>query len=472
MYKLNTIDISIIILYAILCVYVAFRHIGKIHNIKEYALGGTYSTRVLAATLFATCTGAGSILGHIEKIHEIGLIFALATLFEPLAWVVTAQVFSKNIDYFKRKGCLSISDIMNVLYGSLGKWISNILSIALSVGTLAVQIKALGYLSEYFLGIPEYHGAALGFAIVVLYSFFGGIRAVIFTDVLQSIVFLVGVPAACFAAYYALGGYTGVITQIPQHKIIFEMTNDNIILLASCLFFSLIPFSEVAYIQRFLIANNSSQLRKALYYNFLLIVPFYIIIILTGFVTLATASGNISKLAFYDLIANNLPIGIRGVVIAGLLAAIMSTADSFLNSASVMFAHNILKSLFPKISEKTELKCAKIATLFFGVLALIMAFIGDSLARIMWISENFWAPFIIVPLAAGFFRFYTNNVSFLGSMICAFLFLLLGAYVGGEFGIVSACFGLIGSAVGLIGTHKLQFLATKSPELIVKKQSL
>lgn len=456
MYKLNAIDTWVIVSYALLCLFIAFRYIGKIRNIQEYALGGSFSTKVLAATIFATFTGAGTILGCIERIHEVGMLIALATAFEPIAWITTAKIFSRNIEYFKSKGCLSISDIMNVLYGSAGKWTSNILSIALSVGVLAIQIKAIGYISEYFLGVPEYQGATLGFIIVVAYSFFGGIRAVVFTDVLQSLVFLVGIPAACFTAYYALGGYTELLNSISNEQKTFEMSKDNIILLASCLFFALIPFSELAYIQRFLIAKNTEQLKRALYYTFLVAVPFYIIIILTGFVTLASLPEHQSKLAFYELISNNLPIGIRGLVIAGLLAAIMSSADSFLNSASVMFAHNIIKPLYPEMSVKLELALAKFATLLFSLLGLIMAFSGDSLIKIIWLSENFWAPFIVVPLISGFFKFYTNSASFVASLISALTFLLFGAYFAGDFGIVSASFGLIGSAIGLFGFHKFQ----------------
>lgn len=454
--KLNALDIFVIIIYSILCLVVAYKYLGKIKNIRDYALGGTFSNRVLAATLFATFTGAGRILGYVERIHEIGLIFALAILFEPIAWIVTAKLFSRNIEYFRQKGCMSISDIMYVLYGNWGKWVSNILSIVLSIGILAIQIKAIGYLSEYFFGLAEYHGAAIGFAVVVIYSMFGGIRAVVFTDVLQSLVFLVGVPAACFSAYYSIGGYTGLIEHIPQTHRVVEFNNDNILLLVSCVFFSLIPLTEIPFVQRFLMAKNASQFKNSLYYAFLPTVPFYLVIILTGFVTLATLPDGASKLAFYELVTNNLPEGIKGLVVVGLLAAIMSSADSYLNSAGVMFAHNVMRSLFPKISQKTELKIAKLATLLFSLLSLSMAFTGDGLAKIMRLSENFWIPFIVMPLIAGFFKFYTNSTSFKGSLICAFIFVIFGRLIAGEFGVVTSVFGLVGSSVGLFGFHRLQ----------------
>lgn len=456
MNKLNIIDTTVIVIYAILCLFIAFRVIGKIRNIQEYAIGGVFSTRVLAATLFATYTGAGVLLGYIEKVYEIGLFFTFIILTEPLIWIITARVFTKNIEYFKRKGCMSISDIMQLLYGSFGKWVSNILSIALSVGVIAIQIKAIGYLSQYFLGLPEYVGAFIGFAIVIIYSFFGGIRAVIFTDVLQSLVFLVGIPTACFIAYYNLGGYTEIINTIPEHHKAIELTRDNIMLIVCCALYNLIPFTEIAFVQRFLIAKDSTQLKNALYYAFLLTVPFYVIIVLAGFVTLATVPDTTANLAFYELITTNLPTGIKGLVVAGLLAAIMSTADSFLNSASVMFAHNIMKPIFPNISARTELSLAKLATIFFSLLALIIAFTGESLAKIMWVAENFWTPFIVIPLVAGFLKFYTNSTSFKVSLFFALAGVMIGGYIAGEFGRISGFFGLMGSTIGFFGSHYLQ----------------
>lgn len=471
MHKLNIIDTTVIALYALLCLFVAFRVIGKIRNIQEYAMGGVFSTRVLAATFFATYMGAGVLLGYIEKVYEVGLFFIVVILTEPLVWLVTAKIFAKNIDYFKKKGCLSISDIMHVLYGDSGKWVSNILSIALSVGVLAIQIKAIGYLSLYFLGLPEHIGALIGFAIVITYSFFGGIRAVIFTDVLQSIVFLVGIPAACFIAYYKLGGYTEIINTIPEHHKEIVFSKENLILVGCCALYNLIPFTEIAFVQRFLIAKDSNQLKNALYYAFLLTVPFYVIIILSGFVTLATVPDTMANLAFYELITDNLPTGIKGLVIAGVLAAIMSTADSFLNSASVMFAHNIMKPLLPQISERSELWLAKIATVIFSLFALVIAFTGESLAKIMWVAENFWTPFIVIPLAAGFLKFYTKRSCFQISLITALAGVFVGGYIAGEFGRVSGFFGLIGSALGLFGSHFIQKSSARKLESKLQPES-
>jgi solute:Na+ symporter, SSS family len=453
---LSLIDNAVIFAYSITCIIIAFLCAGKITSLKEYALGGRYSDKILTATFFATSTGAATILGSIEKINASGLLYAIIELSSPLAWLSTAFIFSRNISFFKNKGCLSITDIMQLLYGKIGGYASNILSTAMTIGVLAIHIKAIGYVSLYFLGVSELHGAIIGLLVIVIYSYFGGVRAVIFTDALQAIVFLVGIPAACFTAFYSLGGYTQFIESIPApHKVI-ELTNENILTLGSCFIFSIIPFTEVAYVQRFLIAEDIQQLKRALYNTFLLLLPFYLILILTGFITIAISPESSSKLAFFDLITNHLPIGIKGLVVAGLIAAIMSTADSFLNSASVMFAHNIVRPLLPKISEKTELQAAKFGTILLSIVSFILAYSFTSIVQLIWIYENCWPPFIIAPLVAGFFRFYTTEKSFIVSLLFAASFLILSRYVSGQFNIFTAVMGMTGSAIGLIVGHYSQ----------------
>jgi Na+/proline symporter len=199
--NLHTIDIIVIIGYLILCLIIGVYKAGKIKTIKEYALGTDYiSTAVLMFTVFATHIGAGSTVGTVERLHSMGLIFAISVIFEPLFWLITAKVFAGNISTFKKAGCMSISDIMGFLYGKSGKWLTNILSIFLSIAVIAAQISAIGYLFNYFLGISHLQGVAIGFGVLVIYSLFGGVRAVALTDTFQGLVLLVAIPVACTMA--------------------------------------------------------------------------------------------------------------------------------------------------------------------------------------------------------------------------------------------------------------------------------
>ncbi len=460
MQNLHVVDVVVIGLYLVLCLVIGFYKMGSIKTIREYTLGSGYiSTSVLMFTIFATYIGARPTVGSVEKIHSLGLIFTIGVLAEPLFWITTARVYAKNITIFKKAGCMSVSDIMELLYGKSGKWITNVSSIVMSVGAVAAQIAAIGYLFNYFLGISQALGVFLGFGVLVAYSLFGGIRAVALTDTFQGLILLVAIPVACAIAFHEVGGYDGIVSKLPEAHLSIDFSHDNILFLLSMVFFSIIPVSAGTFIQRFLMANDSTQLNKALKINALVSLPFAMIICLIGFIVKAKAPEMDSNSAFFYMIGNYLPIGITGFLITGILAAIMSTADSWLNTTSVLCAHDIAKGLFPNITDKQELIIARISVLIIAALSVTLALTGSSIMALWWMSCNFWIPIILIPLAAGFFRFHTNYKSFLASTTLAIMGVLLGRYIKGEFATVSLLFGSIGCTMGLFGAHYLQKLA-------------
>jgi Na+/proline symporter len=462
MTKLHMLDITVIALYLALCLVIGLYKAGKIKTIREYTLGAGYiSTAVLFFTIFATHIGAGSTVGEVETLHTMGLLFAIAMLAQPIFWIVTAKIFVGNIGIFKKAGCMSVSDIMGFLYGKAGRWVTNIFAILLSIGVIAMQIGAIGYLFNYFLGISHELGIFIGFGVLVTYSLFGGVRAVALTDTFQGLVLLVAIPVACIIAFHEVGGYEALLNNLPESHLKVGFTQENTLLLASLIFYSLLPATTGTFIQRFLMANDSKQLDKALKLVALISVPFTMIICLIGYIIKVKAPDIDPNTAFFYLIGNYLPIGITGLLITGILAAIMSTADSWLNTTSVLCAHDIGKGFFPKLTDAQELLVARISVLVISGLAVALALVGKSLMSLMWLAENFWCPVILVPLAAGFCKFRTNQKSFIVSTICGVLGAILGQYLTGDFATVSLLFGSLGCAMGLFGMHYLQISLKK-----------
>ncbi len=462
--NLHVIDIAVIAVYLVLCLVIGLNKIGRIKTIKEYTLGTGYiSTAVLVATIFATKIGAAATLGTVEKLHSMGLIFALAVMFRPLFWIITALIFAKNINYFKKKGCISVSDIMGILYGKTGKWVTNILSILLSIGIIAIQISAIGYLFNYFLGMPHVLGVLLGFGVLVVYSLFGGIKAVAFTDSFQGLILLVAVPMACVIAFHEVGSYDGMLASLPTSHLEIDFSKDNILLLMGLIFYALMPVTEGTFIQRFLMANDSKQLIKAFQYTFFIYVPFFAVLCLIGFVMKAKAPDIDPNTAFFYLISNYLPIGVTGLLITGILAAIMSTADSWLNTTGVLCAHDVIKGIFPRITDRQELLAARISVLLISVLSTFLALTGTSIMSLEWLASNFWGPVILIPLSAGFLGFRTDAKSFIMSCITAIMGSSLGAHLTGGFDTVSILFGVMGSAIGLFGMNWWQKSYNSSP---------
>jgi Na+/proline symporter/signal transduction histidine kinase len=459
-HNLHIIDIAIIIGYLAVCLVIGFLTSKKIKNIRDYAIGsGHISTAVLVGTFFATDIGAGETLGTISQIQRLGLLFVIGFMFRPILWLAASFIFGKNIRYFKESGCISISDIMEKTYGSTARWICNVTSFGFSMGVVALQIIAINYLLQYFLGISSIYCALITFAILVLYSVMGGIKAVAFTDLLQAVVFFIGIPLACFLAVDSLDVSTAqAIQSIPSTHMDIDFSPENIVLIFSVLLRNILGGTDITFMQRYLMANNETQLKKAMRECFYLSIPFTIIIIMCGFVVTLISGTSAQNTSFYYLIDNYLPVGIKGFVITGMLAVIMSTADSWLNTSSVMLAHDILGKVFPKfLNNKRMLIAVRISTISIGFASALFAiFYSKGLMDFMWLIDNIWAPIMIVPLIYALIYKSSYTSTFVAASCSALIGVSFGWYVTGELARVSTLTGILGSAIGLFGAHYWQ----------------
>ncbi len=147
--KLTFLDLILICTYLVLCLYVGFKNAGKIKNIKDYALGsGEISTAALVATLYATHLGARSTIGMIQRITEIGALFAIIVLLSPMRFIVSLAIY-RHIEQFR--GCITSSDIMARLYDTPGRFVMNISILTHSIATVAAQNSSSRILAALFL---------------------------------------------------------------------------------------------------------------------------------------------------------------------------------------------------------------------------------------------------------------------------------------------------------------------------------
>ena len=454
--SLHFVDIIIIASYIACCIAVGLYRAKHISNIREYTIGpGRFHDIVIISTIFATSISSGSTIGTVEKIYVYGLFFAVTRMLSPFFWYIMIHLYAKHIDNFR--DCISISDIMYKLYGNTGRWITNVCAVSLAVAAVASQATAMGYIFNYFLGMEYSQGLYLSVIIMVAYSSLGGIRAVAFTDVFQLSVFIIAIPVACAVAYSDLGGYDQIVARLPPDLLELNLNSHNLPFFLSLLFYALMPLAEGAYIQRFLMTSGKDQLIRSLKAVMYLTIPFTIVICLIGFLVRAKIPDIDPNIAFIYFISNYLNVGLKGLLVAGMLAVIMSSADSWINYASVLCAHDIYKKIRPKISAKHELFIARLSAALIGSLSMLLGLSERSVLSLCWIADNVWQPFVFIPLTAGFVGLKTNAKSFFISVVFAIAFTFIGAEIDdGEFATISLAFGIFGSTIGLFGTHYWQ----------------
>ena len=471
MKSIHILDLTIIIAYLFICVFIGFYKFKSIKTLRDFGLNNnSISTPVLVTTIFATYIGAGATIGAVSKVYSLGIIFAVSQLLKPLFWIIMGRIYANNIEKFK--GCLSISEIMGQLYGDTARWITNIGSIILAIGITSIQIASMGHLLSYCLAIPYSQGVITGVTILVLYTSLGGIKAVTVTDIFQFSIFFIIMPVAFSYLIHDLDNFKQIEGIISFDNFMHGIEGDNLWLFLSLSFYSLSPGCGGAFIQKFLMAEDANQLKKALNIIAIIHVPFVIMICLIGFVIKIKYPNINPELTLNYFISSYLPIGFKGLLIAGMLAVIMSTADSWINNASITFAHDVMKKIYPIISDTQEVLLARSFTVCIGVISIILAVTNKGVLDLLWLTDNFWDPLILIPFIAGINKYRSKSKSYIVSVISALIFISLGALLSGGFSTISFCLGILGSAIGLFGTDLIRNYKTITFKNITFLQSL
>lgn len=382
---------------------------------RSYSIGWRdYSTTTLLATTSCTLIGGNSLLGVIQEVHKVGWIFLTICLGDVVSNIAIGRYIAPEVSRYKK--ALTLGDIFESSYGRGARIITGILGTIYSLCVLSVQIGALSYLFQYISGITGTQGVIISSTIVIIYSVLGGIKSVVFTDILQFMLMIVIVP---LLANYS----TGVLKAKPDWIYDFDKSYSYIPLL---LLFML-PSLKPSVIQRFLMARDEKQASEAMIFSGLIKVPVYVF---AGFIAIAAKYYNpeaSSRKAFFYLLEGAFSTNLRTIVILGIVAIIMSTADSELNAASINFTNDVIRPLCKNnIQDKTKVVLARMLTLILGILAILLVVHFNTLLEIIVFSKYFWIPFILFPLIAVLCKkshseFYIRNAAIMIVFIITWL---------------------------------------------------
>lgn len=129
------------------------------------------------------------------------------------------------------------------------------------------------------------------------------------------------------------------------------------------------------------------------------------------------------------------------MVIAGLLAVVMSAADSWLNNASSLCPYEVVNK-FVILTNSQALLVARMCTAIIAVLAVCLSFFEKGIMELNWIAGNLWSSLIMVPLVAGFLKFRTNSQSFIVGIIVSIIFTCISGYVVNALATISLMWGV------------------------------
>lgn len=392
-------DCYIIIAYLLATLIIGYFSGKNVNTVKDYSVSDrNFSNITLLATVFATWLGGAEIFGTAEKTYRYGTIFLLAVSGYSVNMFIVSKWMTKKIAAFK--DAMSLGDIMYQLYGKTGRIIAG-LNLLTCIGIVGAQVAVIGYVCNIFLGLNPSLSTIVGGVVVILYSSFGGIKAVTFTDVLQFVILVVAIPVVVSVMLSKAGGFSHLLAAVPETHLYLSKTPESYWNFFILFLVIALPCFDPPFIQRILMSRNTKQAERTLFTAACMHYPFMLLVGIAGFSALVVLPNINPDTAFPSMVNLALPTGLKGLAVAGILAVVMSTADSYLNVIGISFARDIVKTLYPKpISDRAELRLMRISTVVFGGLSMFAATAFTSIMDILLFTTNFYVP-LCTPMYFG-----------------------------------------------------------------------
>ena len=377
----------------------------KNKNTEDYFLAGrNVGWFVIGASIFASNVGSEHVVGLAGTGFESGTPMAH---YELHAWIVLLLGWL-FLPFYIRSGAFTMPEFLEKRFDSRSRWFLSLFSLVGYVITkVSVTIYAGGIVVSELLGIPFWYGAIGIVLFTGAYTVVGGMKAVIYTETLQTVILILGSLIITYLGLQEVGGW-GQLTETvravsPDHFNMWRPMSDPDFPWTGLLFGGTVVgvwywCTDQYIVQRTLAANNIMIGRRgAIFGAYLKLLPIFIFLI-PGVIAFALSIQNpevfgLEKAdrAFPMLVTTLLPVGLKGLVAGGLMAALMSSLASVFNSCSTIFTIDIYKKLKPEKSEKELLTIGKIATGIIVVLGI------------------FWIP-IMEKIGGGVMYQYLQNV--------------------------------------------------------------
>ncbi len=387
-------------------------------GLKDYAVAGKeFGALVIFATMSASFIGGGFSTGNAEKVFLFGIANIVALWGFSLKEIAVATLIAPKMAGFPN--AVSVGDVMGQTYGKLARVVTGVCGLALCCGIVGAQVGAIGVVFSVFFGMERLWGIGIGCGIVILYTTIGGMRAVVYTDVLQFVILAIGMPLVLGFGLYHVGGVEALFAAVPSDHL--SLPGPEFGWLGLLGLFLVFMFGETLvppYMQRLLAGKTASAAARGTLYAGLFSIVFFVITGATGLVALAMEPTLNPNNAMSFVIVSVMPPVLKGLVFSGVIAIVMSSADSYLNSASIAFVNDVLRPLKRKeMDDATLLFIAKLVTLMVGLLSIVFAISIESILDILIYAYNYWAPIILAPLVAAIYGVRRGTLAFVAGAL-------------------------------------------------------
>ncbi len=425
--KFHIADYALMVSYLGFTIFLGILFSKKEKTTEEYFLGGkSIPTFVIAVSMFVTVFSAISFVAVPGEAFANGLSMFLGTLIIPIGTIIGFSMFVKF--YFKAENFTPFT-YLEQRYDRNIRILISVIFILMKLAYLGIVMYASAKCFKGAAGWPIWKTILIVGVIGIFYTTLGGMKAVVWTDFLQFFILVIGLGVVFWKIFTTVdGGIIGTVTYAFEHERGFEVLKDMktftsfsiferftvwMMLLSAIGNYTFTYGCDQMTIQRLLSTSSYKEARKATITNVLLIIPivgmFWLIGL--GLFSFYGTPGNVlpegihpnEVMSFFMI--NELPTPVPGLLMAALLAAVMSTIDSGMNSLSAVFVKDIyITYINPKATVAQEMKVSKITTIVWGTIFVAFGIIVGSLSENI-ISSIFevggiWGALFGIPAGA------------------------------------------------------------------------
>ena len=435
---LSSIDWLVVLAYFSAVFLVAFG-VSRKRETRESAAGYFLGNRnagwfIVGASLFASNIGSEHLVGLAGTGAASGVAVAQ---FEILASLILLLLGWFFVPFYLRSGVYTMPEFLEKRYSPATRWYLAAISIVGYVMTkISVTIFAGGIVFEALMGIDFWTGAFIVVVATGIYTVFGGMRAVLYTDMMQMFVMLAGAGLVTWFGLQAVGGWDAMATEAGADFLDMwkPATDPNFpwtgILLGAPILGVWYWCTDQFIVQRVLAARNVQEARRgAIFAGFLKLLPLFIFVVPGIIAHVLAARGEITltspDAALPTLVAALLPEGVRGLVVAGLLAALMSSLSSVFNSCSTLVTWDVYRKLKPQAPERELVVVGQGVTLLmvgFGLAWIpMMQLISGQLYQYLQSVQAYISPPIAAVFLIGIFWRRVNSQGALAALLTGFV---------------------------------------------------
>ncbi len=435
MHILDILGVGIIFVAVI---YIGYYSTKKVDSSEDFLLAGRNLGKIQAGfSMAASDLGGSGLIGASAYCYSIGLSGAWWN------WCATPAFIVLGIWLVSKLRPLAICtgpEFLEKRYNKESRVIASVMQICSVVAALSAQFLVGAVALNVLAGIPKSVGLAISVGLVILYTMGGGLIAVVNTDVFQFIILVGSVLVSVPLAMAKAGGLGAIKEALPPE--FFSIGELGAWVPISWILMCFFMYStQQAFLQRIFASKDVKTAKFAYVFAGATYGLYGLAVGLIG-ITMAVLIPGLedSNTVFAMMVKTVLPPGIAGIVLGGIFAASMSTADSFLMAGTTLFINDIYKTFINKNASDTRvLWMSRAVTFVICVGGVVMASLMNNLINIIYLGGLFYSTSVFFPLVLGVFWKRANGK---GALACILISLAVGLF---------AEFVLKGKATGFLG---------------------